>query len=42
MPSWVGELYIALSTALTDFPIASESDSRFDVLGRSKVRPIPK
>jgi hypothetical protein len=38
MPLWVGQLYRNIAAALADFPIALESNSAFDVTGRSKVQ----
>jgi hypothetical protein len=35
-PAWVGQLYRSIAAALVEFPVWMESDSAFDVTGRSK------
>lgn len=35
-PAWVGQLYRSIAAALVAFPVWMESDSAFDVTGRSK------
>jgi murein L,D-transpeptidase YafK len=35
-PAWVGQLYRSIAAALVEFPVWKESDSAFDVTGRSK------
>ena len=37
MPLWISRLYTTIAAALADFPVALESNSRFDVFGQSKV-----
>jgi hypothetical protein len=41
-PAWVGQLYRIVAAALVEFPLWLESNSAFDVHGRSKVGKIAK
>lgn len=41
-PTWVGQLYRIVAAALVEFPLWMESNSAFDVLGRSKAGKIAK
>jgi hypothetical protein len=41
-PTWVGQLYRIVAAALVEFPLWMESNSAFDVLGRSKSGKIAK
>ena len=41
-PTWVGQLYRIVAAALVDFPLWMESNTAFDVRGRSKAGAIAK
>jgi hypothetical protein len=41
-PNWVGQLYRIVAAALVEFPLWMESDSAFDVRGRSKTGKIAR
>jgi L,D-transpeptidase catalytic domain len=39
-PLWIGRLYASIAAALADFPAWLETDSAYDVFGRSKMAPV--